>query len=268
MNISKNTYAKQMSWNDFYKQGNSLKKDTNINISWRKLFDERIFNDDKFTKLEDDLKELVDKDNESDGIKMYPLPEYVFNAFRVTSLDDLKVVFIGQDPYFNCEYKKGKFIPQATGLSFSVPMDFKIPSSLANIFSNQLKYNRLKCEPASGNLTFWACQGCLMLNTALTVLDGRKNVHSAMWKWVTDRIIKYISDECKYVVFVMWGRPAYDKVNLIDLDKHDIIVSSHPSGLSAHKPMGQYLPFNDQDHFGQINELLDKRKKNKILWQI
>ena len=154
MNISKKSYAKQTSWNDFYDQGNSLKNDTNINMSWRKLFDDRIFNDDRFTKLENELKEIVEEDSDSEGVKMYPLPGYVFNAFRVTSLDDLKVVFIGQDPYFNCEYKNGKFVPQATGLSFSVPMDFKIPSSLQNIFSNQLKYKRLKHSPTNGNLTF------------------------------------------------------------------------------------------------------------------
>lgn len=268
MNLDKKSYSKKTSWNDFYDSGKSLKKNAKINMSWRKLFNERIFNDEKFTKLEKELKELTEDEGDEDGIKMYPLPDFVFSAFNITAFDDLKVVFIGQDPYFNCEYFKGKFVPQATGMSFSVPKDCKIPSSLDNIFDNHMKFKTMKRKPESGDLTFWACQGCLMLNTALTVLDGRKNIHSSMWKWVTDRIIKYISDECKYVVFVMWGRPAYEKVNLIDLDKHDIVVSSHPSGLSAHKPMGQYPPFNDQNHFGEINKLLEQHGKKKILWQI
>jgi uracil-DNA glycosylase len=262
MNISKESYSKYDTWNSFYEKHNSIKNSL-TNVSWNKLFKEFIFEDARFSDIENALKELVNKQ-----LQIYPLPSHVFNAFNITSLDDLKVVIIGQDPYFNCEYYNKKVIPQATGLSFSVPSGFNIPSSLRNIFMNQLKFNQMYSAPKSGDLTFWACQGCLMLNTALTVVDNQKNCHSKMWRWVTDMIIKYISDQCEYVVFVVWGSPAYSKINLIDLDKHDAIISSHPSGLSANKGMKNYSSFNGQDHFGLINTCLEKHGKSKILWQL
>lgn len=267
LNITKKGYSTEESWDDFYGEGKSLKKNAPIHISWRKMFNDRVFSDERFDKIEDKLRALVEANDDDDPIKMYPNPKFVFNAFNVTSLDELKVVFIGQDPYFNCEYYKGKHVPQATGLSFSVPKGVKIPSSLKNIFKNHLNYKRMFCEPKTGDLTFWACQGCLMLNTALTVLDGQKNCHGSTWRWVTDRIIKYISDECKHVVFVLWGGPANEKLNLIDLDKHDVVASSHPSGLSCDKKLGNNPPFNDQDHFGMINTILEENGQKKILWQ-
>ena len=269
MSISKKSYSQSNTWDKFYKQNGSI-KDCLTSESWKKLFNERIFSDSRFGDIENKLKEIVEKNvgDNKNGTKMYPFPTKIFNAFNITSLNELKVVIIGQDPYFNCEYYDERFVPQATGLSFSVPTGFNIPSSLQNIFANQLKFKRIHYVPNYGDLTFWACQGCLMLNTSLTVLDGQKNCHGAMWKWVTDRIIKYISDECDHVVFVMWGLPAYGKINLIDIDKHDVVISSHPSGLSANKGMRQYPPFNTQDHFGIVNEKLKEREKDEILWQL
>ncbi len=156
------------------------------------------------------------------------------------------------------------------GLSFSVPIDFEIPSSLVNIYSNLVKYNHIKEKPKSGNLENWAKQGCLLLNSSLTVLDGsdNKNCHKSIWKWFTDSIIKYISNNKEHVVFVLWGSEALEKLNLIDLDKHDAVISSHPSGLSANKKLKTYSAFNDVDHFGTINNMLEKWNMKTINWNV
>ncbi|MBT5491581.1 uracil-DNA glycosylase, partial [bacterium] len=200
---------KNISWDNFYDNDHKLKNDTNIHTSWRDMFDNYIFNDKRFDKLEDTLNNEID---EKDGDDLYPRPSHVFNAFSLTPLDELKVVFIGQDPYFNSEICNGEKVPQAMGLSFSVPKNIKIPSSLNNIFNNLVKNERIIKKPKHGDLTFWAYQGCLMLNTALTVWDNEKNCHSKLWKFVTDKIIHYISENCNDIVFVLWGNPAYSKV--------------------------------------------------------
>jgi len=159
---------------------------------------------------------------------------------------------------------------QAMGLSFSVPYNFAIPSSLQNIYKNLQKYGHIRKIPNHGNLSFWATQGCLLLNTSLTVYEGadNKNCHQSIWTKFTDNIIKYISDTNDYVVFVLWGAHAMSKCKFIDLDKHDAIISSHPSGLSADKPLSNYSSFNTYDHFGQINKLLQKHNKKPIIWQL
>lgn len=262
MNISKKIYSEYDSWYSFYEKHDSIKNNP-IHMSWHDLFKNKIFIDNRFADIEKELEELADK-----HLQIYPKPSLVFNAFNITAFDELKVVILGQDPYFNCEYYNNQIVPQATGLSFSTPSGVNIPSSLRNIFANQLKFKHMHYMPKSGDLTFWACQGCLMLNTALTVVDGKKNCHSKMWKWVTDMIIKYISDKCDYVVFVMWGLPAYSKLKLIDLNKHDTVISSHPSGLSANTGMRNYSSFNSQDHFNIINNCLEKNGKSKMLWQL
>jgi uracil-DNA glycosylase len=109
-----------------------------------------------------------------------------------------------------------------------------------------------------------------MINSSLTVLHGsaNKNCHANVWKWFTDKIIKYISDKTKNTVFVLWGSNAYEKINLIDLDEHEVIISSHPSGMSADKKMKNFPAFNDNDHFGKINEYLKKHNKDEIIWSI
>ena len=129
-----------------------------------------------------------------------------------------------------------------------------------------LNNNHIREIPKSGNLWFWAAQGCLMLNTALTVKHDDKESHTGLWKWMTDEIIKYISTYFKDIVFVLWGGYAYKKIELIDQDRHHIIISSHPSGLSAHKPYRTFPAFNNYDHFGEINRILKKVGKEQILW--
>jgi uracil-DNA glycosylase len=107
--------------------------------------------------------------------------------------------------------------------------------------------------PKHGNLQSWANQGVLLINTSLTVQHGYPNGHAENWTWMTDIIIKYISDKTNHVVFVLWGSPAYSKRNLIDTSKHLIVASSHPSGLSYNNKMQDRPAFKNQDHFKLIN---------------
>ena len=178
------------------------------------------------------------------------------------------MVLIGQDPYISKEIHNNKIVSQAMGLSFSVPIGVKIPPSLVNIFNNLLKFKHILEYPKHGNLQAWAQQGCLLLNSSLTVKEGDSNSHANIWVEFTNKIINYISDNKENICFVLWGRNAADKSPLINGDKHNIIISSHPSPFSCGKTMGSYKAFNDVDHFGLINKYLEENKKDKIIWKI
>ena len=250
--LSKKSYSKKLIWStdiDITKLP--------LNESYSELFN-RLFLDKRFQILKNKLQKYLINNNPE---ILYPKPNYIFKAFCMTPLEEIKVVFIGQDPYLNNEMYKDKVCPQAHGLSFSVPIEMKIPSVLENIYKNMLKYGHIKKIPYNGCLDFWAYQGCLMLNTALTVIDGQKNCHSNEWKWFTDKIIEEISNKLNNIVFVLWGGEAYKKINLIDLDKHNVVISSHP-GLSCHKPFQLYPAFVDCDWIGEINKYI----KDKIIW--
>ena len=252
LSVSKYNYA---TWQNKFSTGKvTLVPD--INSSWYALFSELI-SDERFGNIEEQLSKLVGA-----GKRIYPYPDLLFNAFKLTSYDNLKVVIVGQDPYFKSE----NGFPQAMGLSFSVPRGIIIPSSLDNIYKNMIRFGNLSSMPKHGNLEFWAYQGCLMLNTTLSVNDGEPNSHNAIWKWFTDKIIKKISDENKNIIFVLWGNPALEKANLIDQTKHKVIVSSHPSGLSFDKPLKTYPAFRNCDHFGQINQYLSESGKEQIIF--
>lgn len=202
------------------------------------------------------------------NIQIYPYPDIVFSALNTTPSNKLKVVILGQDPYPKDDIIEEKHIPQAMGLSFSVPVGIAIPSSLNNIYKNQLKYNNIMYMPKHGNLISWAYQGCLMLNTALTVQHGYPNSHANYWQEFSDNLIKYISETNENIVFLLWGAPALQKLKLIDENKHKIIISSHPSGLSNTKQLKQYKSFDDTDHFGEANKYLKEKGKSTIIWQI
>lgn len=255
-------------WTEFYPDLKVDLKKIKYHSSYKNLFD-KLFSNEKMKNIETKLTEELNNGNTN----MFPYPELLFNTFNITPLNKIKVVILGQDPYFCFDTTTNKKIPQATGLSFSVPKGVKIPSSLVNIYKNQLKFKHIKKYPTTGNLEFWACQGVLMLNTSLTVLEGdsNKNCHQNVWKWFSDEIIKYIADNTKSVVFVLWGSNAIDKAVLIDpLDKndHQIIMSSHPSGLSASSGCRGHLPFNDVDHFKKINDYLKEHNKTEIIWNL
>lgn len=228
-----------------------------LNVSWH----------DFINNLNPEIITTINNLLTKDKSKIYPYPDLLFNSLNLTPLHKIKVVILGQDPYHGYEGLNKKLIPQAMGLSFSVPIGFKIPSSLNSIYNNQLKFKHILDKPDHGNLVFWAHQGCLMLNTALTVKDKSPNSHSDEWKPFTDNLIKYISNILDHVVFVLWGNPALAKKNLIDESKHTVIVSSHPSGLSCHKSLGNYPAFNNQDHFKIINDDLKKHNQQPIIWK-
>ena len=255
--LSKKSYSKKLIWSEDIDITNLP-----LDESYSELFT-TLFNDKRFQIIKNKINKYIIENNPE---LLYPKPNYIFKAFCMCPLENIKVVFIGQDPYFNNEIYKDKICPQAYGLSFSVPLDMEIPSSLQNIYKNMLKYGHIKTLPNNGCLDFWAYQGCLMLNTALTVIDGQKNCHSNQWKWFTDKVIEYISNKLNNVVFVLWGGEAYKKIELIDLDKHNVIISSHPSGLSCYKPFQSYPAFADCDWIGEINKYLRENKKTEILW--
>jgi len=183
---------------------------------------------------------------------VYPSQENIFNAFTLTSLQNIKVVILGQDPY----HGEG----QAHGLSFSVPDGVKIPPSLRNIYK-ELAADTGVDIPDSGNLEHWATQGVFLLNSTLTVEDGQAGFHQGWgWETFTDEVIRMISKEQPHVVFLLWGKFAQDKENLIDDEKHLILKASHPSPLSAHRG------FFGCKHFSQANEYLTQNNIEPILW--
>ena len=246
--LSKKLYSKKHNWS-IYEDITKLPLDE----SWNNIFQD-LFTDKRIKIIVNKLNNYIETNSAE---LLYPKPNFIFKAFCMCPLNDVRVVFIGQDPYFNNETYKNKIVPQAYGLSFSVPTDFEIPSSLKNIYQNLKKYNHIKKIPNHGCLDYWVFQGCLMLNSSLTVIDGQKNCHASEWKWFTDKIIEYISDKFNDIIFVLWGGEAYKKIDLLDLDKHKVIISSHPSGLSANKEFKSYEAFVNQDHFGLINSYLE-----------
>lgn len=206
-------------------------------------------------------KELLEKAFSSAGNlqQIFPDRANVFAAMRQTSLDDTKVVIIGQDPYFNSHPGKG---PEAHGLSFSVRNGFPVPPSLRNILKeiNSDLYDGRQISVQS-DLTRWANQGVLLLNASLTVIAKKPNSHANLgWHELTDNIIETISQKKKGVVFMLWGAFAQKKKVLIDTSKHLILATSHPSPLSA------YRGFLGSGVFSRCNEYLKKNDYKKIDW--
>ena len=197
------------------------------------------------------LKDEIDKRYETTTV--FPEKQNIFKAFSLTKLDNLKVVILGQDPYHG--------FGQAQGLSFSTPANIKNPPSMMNILKeiNEDLGKKSICE--DGDLTPWATQGVMLLNTILTVEEGKaKSHHNLGWEIFTDNIIKYISDNCSNIVFILWGTPAISKTKLIDKQKHHILTSPHPSPLSS------YRGFFGCKHFSKTNEILRKQGKEEVNW--
>ncbi|MCJ8313134.1 MAG: uracil-DNA glycosylase [Saccharospirillaceae bacterium] len=168
--------------------------------------------------------------------QIFPETVDIFNAFKLTSFENTKVVILGQDPYHG--------LGQAHGLAFSVQDDCKIPPSLKNIFK-ELESDVGVQIPMTGNLTHWAKQGVLLLNTVLTVEATKANSHKGIgWEDFTDEVIKNISAKKKNVVFVLWGASAGKKVKIINTDGHIIIQSVHPSPLSSYRGFFGSRPFS------------------------
>lgn len=193
------------------------------------------------------------------GRKVYPPRERVFDAMRITEFSRVKVVILGQDPYINEHPQLG---PEAHGLCFSVKEGIPAPPSLKNIFQeidNSL-HGGVRRE-VSTDLTRWAKQGVLLLNASLTVIAKQSNSHAHLgWHALTDNIIETISAHKEHVVFMLWGAFAQKKAALIDLHKHLVLKTSHPSPLSAHRG------FLGSGVFVKCNNYLKKNGLEQIDW--
>lgn len=194
------------------------------------------------------LREFLKKEYETETV--YPPKDEIWSAFEHTAYRDVKVVILGQDPYHGPD--------QAHGLSFSVKPGVKIPPSLRNMFKEMQE--DIGCEkPENGTLTKWADQGVMMLNTVLTVRQGEANSHRGQgWETFTDRVIQKLSEREEPVIFVLWGKPAQLKKELIDLERHEVIEAPHPSPLSASRGFFGSRPYS------KVNSLLQKRGEAPI----
>lgn len=218
-----------------------------LNTNWQNLLKDE-FDKDYFKELQEFIKQEEKKHT------IYPPEDEVFSAFNLTPFDNLKAVIMGQDPYHGAG--------QAHGLSFSVKKNVKIPPSLKNIFKEL--YSDLGFPVAgSGYLKSWAEQGVLMLNATLTVRAKEAGSHQKKgWETFTNRVIKSISEEKENIVFILWGKFAQSKAELINENKHFILRAAHPSPFSA------YNGFFGCKHFSKTNEYLKSKNIPEINWQI
>ena len=198
------------------------------------------------------LQRFVEEERATHAV--YPIPDHVFAAFEATPYDKVRVLLLGQDPYHGED--------QAHGLCFSVQQGVKIPPSLRNMYKELA--SDIGCDiPNHGDLSSWAKQGVLMLNTVLTVRAQQANSHRKQgWETFTDAVIRCVNDSKATVAFVLWGSPARKKKKLIDVDRHVVIESAHPSPLSAHRGFLGSRPFS------KINEALERAGRGQIDWTI
>lgn len=219
--------------------------DVKIHPSWKSHLKEE-FDKDYFLNL----VEFVKSEYSSEVI--YPPGPLIFRAFNECSFDDCKVVIIGQDPYHTPKV--------ANGLAFSASDGQRIPPSLLNIYK-ELKDDLGKEIPKSPDLTNWARQGVLLLNSTLTVRKGMPASHQGKgWEEFTDAVIRIISNDKDNIVFFLWGAYAGNKESLIDSKKHLIIKSAHPSPFSANRGFFGSKPFS------KANDFLESKGKNIINW--
>ena len=219
---------------------------------WSQYSWQRLLADEFEKEYFQDLFKFIDQEYEVGNV--FPPKELIFSAFEHTPYEQVKVVILGQDPYHGAG--------QSHGLAFSVQKGVKIPPSLRNVYKELA--SDLAIEPAShGNLTSWANQGVLLLNTVLTVREGEANSHQKHgWERFTDRVIEVLNEREDPIVFVLWGKPAQQKTTMIDATKHIIIQSFHPSPLSASRGFFGSKPFS------KVNDALISLGKQPIDWQI
>lgn len=218
-----------------------------IEKGWKEILWEE-FQSPYFSELKEFLVE------EKKSFTIYPPGNHIFNAFQHTPYDQVKVIVLGQDPYHGTG--------QAHGLCFSVPHGIPQPPSLVNIFK-ELQADLNIPVPSHGNLEKWADQGVLLLNATLTVRASQAGSHQNKgWETFTNRVIEKISAMKSGVVFLLWGRYAQAKENLIDGQKHLILKAAHPSPFSA------YSGFFGCRHFSKTNEYLEKQGITGIDWNL
>ena len=218
-----------------------------LNPSWQSILSDEITKP-YFNNLMDEVAQEY-----KNGI-CYPPKEFIFSAFDHCKFEDIKVVIIGQDPY----HGEG----EANGLCFSANDGVKIPPSLRNIFRELNEDFDNIFMPTSGNLERWAKQGVLLLNASLTVQKDKPNSHKHLnWKLFTDAVIEKISTQKENVVFMLWGNFAQKKGSKIDIKKHLVLTSGHPSPMSANQ--GKWF---GNKHFSQANAYLESKGKQEINW--
>lgn len=214
--------------------------------SWEKILQDEM-EKPYFRKLMEELDKAYEQG------KVYPEKQEIFQAFRLTPYDRVKVVLLGQDPY----HGKG----QAEGLAFSVKKGVKIPPSLRNIFKELEEDLKIE-KPDHGSLVSWAKEGVLLLNTVLTVEEGKANAHAGMgWKIFTDRVIRSLGQREDSLVFILWGNQAKEKEKFI-AEHHRIISSVHPSPLSARRGFFGSKPFS------KTNDFLQEMGTSPVNWKI
>lgn len=219
-----------------------------------------MFDNDWDTILQDEMKkdyiqELHTKlDAEYKTERIFPPKDEIFNALKLTSYTNTRVVIIGQDPY----HGEG----QAEGLSFSVKKGVRIPPSLRNIYK-ELHADLGIPIPSHGSLKHWACEGVLLLNNVLTVREGKPNSHKGIgWERFTDAVIEKVNERNQPAVFMLWGNHAQKKGDFIDRSRHLVIESAHPSPLSARHG------FIGSSPFSKANEFLESQGMEPIDWMI
>lgn len=217
-----------------------------LSRNWYNLLEEE-FSKNYFLSLQN----FLNKEYQTKTI--YPKVEDVFNALNFVKYDDVKVVIFGQDPYHQPN--------QAHGLSFSVKDGVALPPSLKNIFKEIENEFGVKCHP-SGDLSRWAKQGVLLLNTVLTVEKGMPNSHKDKgWEIFIKKIVELLNKREKPIIFVLWGEVAKQLLPLIDINKHIVLSCAHPSPFSAHRG------FFGCGHFKKINEILISMNESPIDWR-
>jgi uracil-DNA glycosylase len=219
--------------------------DVKIELSWKPRLEDQ-FSQPYFEKLIEFVK------NEYNSQTVYPPGKEIFRAFDHCNFDSVKVVILGQDPYHGAG--------QANGLCFSVRDGVRMPPSLVNIFK-EINADLGKPMPSSGDLERWARQGVLLLNATLTVRASSPGSHQNKgWESFTDAVIKKISDEKENVVFLLWGAYAQKKGEIIDRNKHLVLMSAHPSPYSADRG------FFGNKHFSKTNKYLQSKGLKEIDW--
>lgn len=205
------------------------------------------------TYFQDTLDYVAER--RAQDVTVYPPEELVFEAFKATPFDQVKVVILGQDPYHGPN--------QAHGLCFSVLPGVKVPPSLANMYKELAQDIAGFQIPNHGYLLPWAEQGVLLLNTVLTVEQGQAHSHKHLgWERFTDAVIEQLNQHTEGVIFLLWGAHAQKKGKAIDTQRHHVLHAPHPSPLSAHRG------FFGCQHFSQTNTLLQSMDKTPINWQV
>ena len=271
-------YYNFKSWDKCFPDGNVSLRSLVKNPEWDEFFDS-VESKEYFKQIELELGNYIIKESKK---TILPYAELTFNIFNILSPSKIKVIIIGQDPYISTNNIKNKEVPQATGFSFSVPLNYgKLPPSLVNIYNNLVKYGHMEKLPEHGSLTYWILQGCFLMNASFTTFRGLSNAHSKIWEKFTQDLLLYINNKCSNVVFLVWGKFAHNLCMNINANKHHLITSSHPSPYSVSNTfMGKkyitdknnknndmlYPSFNDTDHFHLVNKYLESKSRDGILW--